>query len=201
MVFGWHTPASPSHKQVTPTRLLHRYPRSRVCLPKTHYASLWHDAAQTSRFLAKFGELLQIDTQIKIKIIKPHTIILYYLGSASIFMSYFIDIPAAADPTGLHSPEAMHVAWGHVPSGPISKKGRKNQAAIGNSYEQLTTSIDLWSFLGIEKSIQYSDTYIYHDISKNCLKTKTVFSGVIRESAATKKNNEIFWATWLPLLR
>ena len=35
VVFGWHTPPSPSHKQVAPTGLLHRYPRSRVCLPKT----------------------------------------------------------------------------------------------------------------------------------------------------------------------
>lgn len=191
MVFGWHTPASPSHKQVTPTRLLHRYPRSRVCLPKTHYASLWHDAAQTSRFLAKFGELLQIDTQIKIKIIKPHTIILYYLGSASIFMSYFIDIPAAADPTGLHSPEAMHVAWGHVPSGPISKKGRKNQAAIGNSYEQLTTSIDLWSFLGIEKSIQYSDTYIMI-YPKTVWKQKQYFPGWSVNPPQQKKTTRYF---------
>lgn len=46
----------------------------------------------------KIGERLQIDTQIKIKIIKPH--------SDHLVLSWL----SAADPTDLHSPEAMHVA-------------------------------------------------------------------------------------------
>ena len=106
-------------------------------------------------------------------------------------MSYFIDMafcsrphPTSIRPKQCTLPEVMSQSC------PISKKGRHNQAAIGNSYEQLTTStyrsIYLWSCFG-----NWEIHSIFRYVPKLSENNPTIIPK-IRESAATQKATRYF---------